>query len=119
MPGSFDFMRTRSLDLAPGIFDRSLLIVSDRLIVGSEATVRRGLRGLPDPRLVVATGHCRAAEQFWSGLPGGWVKAAEVIPVDVQVAACFSGRPEELLAAVLTWKAENAAGPRAWQTAPG
>lgn len=102
--GSFDFIRSRGADLAANAFDRNVLLVSDRVIAGNERSLVRAHRHLPDPKLVVAVGHCPATEAFWAELPGGWVPAEEVIPVDLHVAECVSGHPEALLAAVLEWR---------------
>lgn len=107
--GSFDFIRSRGADLAADAFDRNVLLVSDRVIAGSERSLVLAHRRLPDPKLVVAVGHCPATEAFWAELPGGWVKAEEVIPVDLHVAECASGRPEALLAAVLEWQSAEVA----------
>lgn len=102
--GSFDFIRSREADLAADAFDRNLLLVSDRVIGGSERSLVGAHRRLPDPKLVVAVGHCPATEVFWEELPGGWVPTEKLIPVDLHVAGCVSGNPEALLAAVLEWR---------------
>lgn len=109
-PGSFDFIRSRTSELSPGAFDRNLLIVSHRLIAGAERSVRSTYDALPDPKLVISAGHCRGTAEFWDELPGGWIPADELIPVDIQVGDCLSGRPEALLAAVLAWSAQAASG---------
>lgn len=107
--GSFDFIRSRGADLTADAFDRNLLLVSDRVIAGTERSLVQAHRRLPDPKLVVAVGHCPATDAFWDELPGGWVKAEEVIPVELHVAECASGRPEALLAAVLEWQSAEVA----------
>lgn len=106
--GSFDFIRSRTAELSPGAFDRNLLIVSHRLIAGAERSVRSTYDALPDPKLVISGGVCRGTTEFWDELPGGWIPADELIPVDIRVGDCLSGRPEALLAAVLAWSAQGA-----------
>lgn len=99
--GSFDFVRFRTAEVEPDPLDRDILVVSARVIVGSERTLRQVHGRIPDPKLVVATGHCPATRPFWEALAGGWTPVEELIPVDLVVGECFSGKPETLLAAVL------------------
>lgn len=103
--GSFDFIRSRTAELIPGAFDRSLLIVSRRLIAGAERSVRSLYESVPEPTLVISGGPCPATTEFWDELPGGWIPADDLIPVDIDVGECLSGRPEALVAALLNWSA--------------
>lgn len=101
MTGSFDFVRFRTTDVGPKPLDFDILVASTRVIVGSEQILRQVYGRVPDPKLVVATGHCPPSRQFWDDLPAGWVRVEELIPIDLIVGECFSGHPEKLLAAVL------------------
>lgn len=101
MTGSFDFVRFRTTDVDPNPLDLDIVVVSARVIVGSEQILRQVYDRIPDPKLVVATGHCPATRQFWDDLPAGWAPVEELIPIDLIVGECLSGHPEKLLAAVL------------------
>lgn len=101
--GSFDFVRFRTTEVGPKPLDRDILIVSSRVIVGSEQILRQVNDRVPDPKLVVATGHCPATRRFWDNLPAGWTPVGELLSVDLVVGECFSGHPEKLLATVLGW----------------
>lgn len=112
--GSFDLMRYRLSDPVPGL-SRNLLIVTDRIVTGSRASVMHTYQSIPDPKLVVATSACPAARQFWEELSGGWTPLEEAIRADAHVASCISGRPEALLAAVIEalWQTSSESAPAA------
>lgn len=99
--GSFDFVRFRTTEVGPQPLHLDILVASTRVIVGSEQILRQVYDRVPDPKLVVATGHCPATRRFWNDLPAGWTPVEELIPIDLFVDECFSGHPEKLLAAVL------------------
>lgn len=99
--GSFDFVRFRTTEVGPEPIDLDILVASTRVIVGSEQILRQVYGRIPDPKIVVATGHCPATRQFWDDLPAGWTPVEELISIDLTVDECFSGHPEKLLAAVL------------------
>lgn len=99
--GSFDFVRFRTTEVGPEPLDRDIIIVSKRVIVGSEQILRQVYDRVPDRKLVVATGHCPATREFWENLPAGWTPVEKLLPIDLFVGECFSGHPEKLLAAVL------------------
>lgn len=101
MTGSFEFVRFRTTEVGPEPLDLDIFVVSTRVIVGSEQILRQVYGRVPDPKLVVATGHCPATRQFWDDLPAGWAPVEELIPIDLWVDECFSGHPEKLLAVVL------------------
>lgn len=94
-------MRFRTAEVPEGAIDLDILIVSDRVIGGSTQLLRQVHDRVPDPKLIVATGHCPAAREFWDELPARWSPIEEVLEVDLLVASCVSGHPEALLAAVL------------------
>lgn len=100
--GTFDLYRHRSvrMDLSP--LSSHLLIVSDRVLNGAEATCLQVYAALPDPKCVISTAPCPAAGSFWNDAPPSWVPVGELIPVDASIEECLSGRPEALIGAVLS-----------------
>lgn len=96
---SFDFVRLRTA--RSSALNRDVIIVSQRVIVGSGQLLRQVHDGLPSSRLVVTTGNCPSTDEFWDSLPGGWVEADELIRVDAHVEECFSRYPEVVLARIL------------------
>lgn len=98
---AFDFVRLRRTPADFGSLSESILIVSERVIDGTASVYRQVHSTIPDPKLVVAAGTCPTSGRFWDDLPNGWVDVGEVLPVDVRVDDCVSGRPEALLAALL------------------
>lgn len=99
--GSFDFVRSTTTQLGVGDLDFNLLLLSDRVIDGSRPIFLQVDDLVPNPRLVVATSSCPAAQRFWDELPVAWSPVDEVVPVDHWVEECINGRPEALLVAVL------------------
>lgn len=108
--GSFDYVRLRTTVADLGMLDENLLIVSDRVVDGAARVYRRLHRDVPDPKLVVAAGPCPHADRFWDDLPNGWSPVDELFAVDIHVDECISGRPEALLAAVLSHVAARTSG---------
>lgn len=100
--GSFDFVRTSSSEAAVGHLDFNVLILSDRVIDGSRPVFLQIYERVPGPKLVVAAASCPAATSFWDALPVGWTHVEELIPVDLRVDDCIGGRPEGLMAAVIS-----------------
>lgn len=100
--GSFDLYRHRSvrMDLSP--LSCNLLIVSERVLNGAEATCHQVYSALPDPKRVISTGPCLEAGAFWDETPLSWVPVSELIPVDGAIEECVSGRPEMLVGAILS-----------------
>lgn len=99
---AFDYVRSRRTVADLGDWDENLLIVSARVIDGSNRLYRQVYTDMPDPKVVVAVPPCPAAGQFWDELPNGWRSVEEVIPVDIRTAECMNGFPESLMAAVLS-----------------
>lgn len=97
----FDYVRLRKTTSALGTLQENLLILSDRVIDGSTHLYRQVYEDMPSPKLVVSTGPCPYAQRFWDELPSGWSPVAELLPVDIHVGDCISGKPETLMAAVL------------------
>jgi len=99
---AFDFVRLRRTSADLGAMNQNLLIVSERVIDGAATVYRQVYSTVPDPKLVISAGTCPTSASFWEDLPNGWVSVEEVIPVDVRVKECVSGRPEALVAALLS-----------------
>ncbi len=99
---SFDYMRLRRTRGEFGTMRDNLLIVSERVIDGSAAMHRQVYSTVPDPKVVVATGTCPMSHDFWDDLPNGWIPVEEVLPVDIRVDDCVNGKPEALVAAILS-----------------
>lgn len=99
--GSFDFVRLVTSENDLGQFDHNILILSERVIDGSQAVYRQVIDRIPDPKIVVSVAPCPAARSFWEELPVGWSPVSEVLPVDIRIDDCISGMPESLMAAVL------------------
>lgn len=99
---SFDYVRLRRTSADFGAMSENLFVVSERVIDGSASLYRQVYSTVPDPKLVVATGTCPTSSQFWEDLPNGWIPVEEVLPVDVRVEECVSGKPEALVAALLS-----------------
>ena len=98
---SFDFVRMRVTPADLGRVEENMLIVSERVIEGSNRVFRRVFSDVPDPKLVISTGPCPMASRFWDELPGGWRPVSEILPIDIHVEDCISGNPESLLTAVV------------------
>lgn len=98
---SFDFVRLTTWDADLSGFNRNILIVSDRVIDGSQPVFTQVYERVPDPKLVVATAACHAASRFWDELPVGWTPVEEMIPIDLHIDECVTGSPEILMAQVL------------------
>jgi len=98
---SFDFVRLRRTVTDLGALEENLLIVSDRVIDGSARVFRQVYQGVPEPKLVISAAACPSASRFWDELPNGWSPVEDVLSVDIEVEACISGYPEELMATVL------------------
>jgi NADH:ubiquinone oxidoreductase subunit B-like Fe-S oxidoreductase len=98
---SFDYVRLRRTSADLGAWGENLLIVSARVIDGSNHLYRQVYSEMPDPKVVVAVPPCPAAGQFWEELPNGWGEVEELIPVDIRVDECMNGFPESLMSAVL------------------
>lgn len=99
--GSFDFVRFSTTTQDLGTFERNIVIFSDRVIDGSLPVFLQVLEQVPDPKLVVATLSCPYAARFWEELPVGWTPIEEVLPIDLYIEECVTGKPEELLVGVL------------------
>ncbi|HEX6300559.1 MAG TPA: hypothetical protein VF148_08865 [Acidimicrobiia bacterium] len=99
---SFDYVRLRRTVADLGDWDENLLIVSARVIDGSNHLHRQVYTEMPDPKVVVAVPPCPAAGRFWEDLPNGWKPVEEIIPVDIRAAECINGFPESLMTAVLS-----------------
>lgn len=99
--GSFDFVRTTICEAGLGNLDFNVLILSDRVIDGSQPVFLQVHQRVPSPRLVVATASCPAAAAFWDELPMGWSPVRDLVPIDLDIEECVSGHPEALMAAVL------------------
>jgi len=98
--GAFDFVRMTISEPRPGP-GVNFLVVSNRVLDGSRAAFLSLHEEIPQPRWTIGAATCPAAEGFWDGLPIGWAPVQEVIPVDVQVGVCITGRPDALVTAVL------------------
>lgn len=98
---SFDYVRLRRTAADLGTLEDNLLIVSDRVIDGSGKSYRQVYADVPEPKLVVSVAACPNARRFWNELPNGWTPVDELLPIDLHVDECISGRPEALAAAVL------------------
>lgn len=101
--GSFDFVRTSTRRAGLGRLESNILILSDRVIDGSQPLFLQVYEQVPAPKLVVATAACRAATAFWKELPVGWTPVHDLLRVDLHVDECVSGHPEALIAAVLDY----------------
>lgn len=106
--GSFDLMRFRSSHLELGEMRINLLIVSERVMVGSGPTCKQVYDSIPDPKVVISTGSCPAARRFWDDSLIGWTHVSELLPVYMSVDACIFGEPEALLEPVLSLTVETA-----------
>lgn len=99
---SFDFVRLTTSTADLGSFDRNVLIVSDRVIDGSQPVFLQVYERVPSPKLVVATAPCHGAARFWEELPVGWSPVEDLLPVDIHIDdECVTGNPEVLMARVL------------------
>lgn len=116
---SFDFVRLRKSEVSH--LDSDVVVVSRRIVIGSEGLVRQIHDRLTPRRLVITTAHCPPTAEFWDHLPGGWIEAEELIPVDVRVGQCFSGYPEVVMAGILDGLGGAGLSDRSgsvWETAP-
>ena len=86
----------------------NLLIVSERVMVGSGPTCKQVYDSIPDPKVVISTGSCPAARRFWDDSLIGWTHVSELLPVYMSVEACIFGEPEALLEPVLSLTVETA-----------
>jgi len=98
---SFDFVRLRRTVTDLGALEANLLVMSDRVIEGSARVFRQVYQDVPEPKLVISAAACPSASAFWDDLLNGWSPIEDVLSVDIEVEACISGHPEELMAAVL------------------
>ncbi len=98
---SFDFVRLTTSTPDLGSFEGNVLIVSDRVIDGSQAVFRQVHDRVAPPRLVIAAKACPAAARFWDELPVSWTPVHEVLSVDIDVDECITGNPEALMAAMV------------------
>lgn len=99
--GSFDFLRLREAPSSLNGLETNILLLSDRILEGSRATLKSVYDRVPDPKLVISGGPCRAAEPFWQGVTTTPLSVDSVVPVDLRIEQCISGFPEALLSAVL------------------
>ena len=100
---SFDYVRLRRTGANLGVWDENLLIVSERVIDGTNHLYRQVYSDMPDPKVIVAVPPCPAAGQFWEELPNSWAPVEEIIPVDIRVDECINGFPDSLMTAVLAY----------------
>ncbi|MGD2042633.1 MAG: hypothetical protein PVJ28_03220 [Acidimicrobiia bacterium] len=110
LPGevdAFDFMRLRTTKADLPI-EENLLIVSARIVEGSQRMVLQVHDELPGPKLIIRGGLCTATSRFWDRLPGGWVATDEVLAVDIEIDECIAGRPEALLVSFMGHLTDNA-----------
>lgn len=98
---SFDFVRLTTSTPDLGSFDANILIVSDRVIDGSQAVFRQVHDRVAAPKLLIAAKACPAAARFWDELPVGWTPVQDLLPVDIHVEECITGNPEALMAAMV------------------
>lgn len=110
--GSFDFVRTSTCEIGLGSLDFNVLILSDRVIDGSQPVFLQVHERVAQPRLVVATASCPAAGAFWDDLPVGWSPVQDLVPVDLLIEECIGGHPEALMAAVLGYALSTQADSR-------
>jgi Ni,Fe-hydrogenase III small subunit len=98
---AYDYVRMRRTAADFGSFDKNILIVSERVIDGTEGVYRQVHDSVPDPKLVISAGACPTSHRFWDDLPYGWVPVDQVIPIDIAVTQCVTGNPEALTAALV------------------
>lgn len=99
--GTFDLFRQRTVEMNLGPLAANVMLVTERVFNGAEAMCRYVYESLDDPKIVVSTGPCPSASQFWDEAPLAWTPVEDVLPVDVRIDVCVSGRPESLLGAIL------------------
>lgn len=105
--GTFDLFRHRTVEMDLGPLTSNVMIVSERVLNGAEAMCRETYQSLPDPKIVIATAPCPSARTFWNEAPLAWMPVRDLLPVELSLDDCVSGRPESLLGAVLQLVAEE------------
>lgn len=117
--GSFDLIHFRSNQIDLGDVGLAFLVVSELVLEGSGPSCRQVFDAIPDPKVVISSGVCPAAQRFWKAPLVSSTAVSDLLPIDLSIPECIFGRPEALLGPVLSLCLAEAADEHMWMSKVG